>query len=120
MMTENKRTIQKYIRGFIEGDHPVILSCLRDDVIWDMPGYFHHEGKEAFDKEIANENFTGLPDISIIRMVEESDVVVAEGFVKAKMKNGVILDALFCDVFHMQDGKITHLTTYQVNREIAG
>ena len=28
----------------------------------------------------------------------------------------VILDALFCDVFHMENGKIKKLTTYQMNK----
>jgi hypothetical protein len=31
-----------------------------------------------------------------------------------------MLDALFCDVFQMQNGKIKHLTTYQMNKENKG
>ncbi len=115
-MTENKKTIQKYIEGFIASDHEKILSCLTDDVVWDIPGMFHITGKEAFDKEIENENFVGSPNIRIIRMVEEDDIVVAEGAVQSKMKNGDNLDAVFCDVFHMRDGKIKHLTSYLMNK----
>ena len=50
-MSENKQTVQKYMDGFVAGDHKMILSCLTDDVVWDMPGNFHLTGKQAFDKE---------------------------------------------------------------------
>ena len=115
-MTENKQTVSKYIDGFMASDHAKVLSCLTDDVTWFIPGAVNLSGKEAFDKEIENDNFVGSPTIEIIRMVEENDIVVAEGTVKCKMKNGGMLDALFCDVFHMQNGKIKHLTSYIMNK----
>ena len=115
-MSQNKQTIKDYIEGFIATDHQKILSCLTDDVTWYIPGAFNISGKEAFDKEIENENFIGSPTIEIIRMIEENDIVVAEGSVKSTMRNGGKLDALFCDVFHMREGKIKHLTSYLMNR----
>ncbi len=114
-MTENKKTIDKYLEGFRASDHEKILSCLTDDVVWEIPGMFSVSGKEAFDKEIENENFIGSPEIQIVRMIEEDDVVVAEGAVQGKMKDGGKLDAVFCDVFHMHNGKIKHLTSYLMN-----
>ncbi len=115
-LTENKRTVQKYMDGFSASDHEMILSCLTDDITWYMPGNFHLHGKAAFDKEIENENFVGSPTIAVTRMVEENDVVVAEGTVQGKMKAGGLLDALFCDVFLMEKGKIKQLTTYLMSR----
>ena len=115
-MSENKNTVQKYMDGFNASDHEKILSCLTEDVVWYMPGFFDLKGKEAFDKEIENENFVGKPVIEIVRMVEENDIVIAEGAVKAKMKSGEMLDAVFSDVFHMEDGKIKQLTTYLMNK----
>lgn len=114
-MQNNKEVVQRYMDGFNEGDHGKILSCLNDNIVWDMPGYFHLTGKEAFDKEIENDMFTGRPEIIIKRMTEENNVVSAEGSVKAMAKNGGLLDALFCDVFEMENGKISRLTTYQMN-----
>ena len=111
-MTNQKQTVEKYMDGFRSTDHEKILSCLNDDVIWEMPGFFYHEGKKAFDKEIENPNADGHPDISITRLVEEGNIVIAEGTVKAKMKDGNKLDAVFCDVFHFTNGKISKLTTY--------
>ena len=43
-------------------------------------------------------------------MIEESDVVVAEGNVRAARKDGGTLHAVFCDVFVMRNAKIAHLT----------
>jgi ketosteroid isomerase-like protein len=48
-------------------------------------------------------------------MVEENDVVIAEGTVRVAWKSGGFLEAVFCDAFEMEDGKIRRLTTYQVN-----
>lgn len=115
-MTTNKTTVEKYMEGFRRGDHAMILSCLTDDVTWYMPGFINIAGKDAYDKEIENDAFTGLPTITIMRMIEENDIVVAEGTVQAAFKAGGLLDAVFCDVFHMRGGLISHLSTYQMNK----
>jgi uncharacterized protein len=49
MMTENKQTVQKYIDGFMASDHELILSCLTNDITWEIPGMIHFSAKEAFD-----------------------------------------------------------------------
>lgn len=104
--------------GFIASDRAMILNCLADDIVWYMPGFFHLKGKQAFDKEIENDYFEGKPAIQILRLTEENNVVVAEGSVQCKIKKGGMLDALFCDVFEMEAGKIKRLTTYQMNKEM--
>lgn len=111
-MTENKRTIEEYMAGFRTTDHAAILSCLTDDIEWVIPGMFHSRGKAAFDKEIENDAFVGKPEITVTRLVEEADVVVAEGSVRTKRRGGEVLDLRFCDVFVMEAGKIRHLTSY--------
>lgn len=116
-MTLKKQVVEKYMEGFRNTDHEMILSCLTEDVIWEMPGYFHHEGITAFDAEIENPNADGHPEIEIINMVEEGNIVVAEGTVKAKMKDGSKLDAVFCDVFHFREDKICKLSTYLMMRK---
>jgi len=113
-MTENKRTVARYMAGFNNSNHEEILSCLSDAVVWEMPGAFHLVGREAFNREIENAAFVGSPEISITRMVEENDVVTAEGAVRCERKDGSFLNAVFCDVFAMENAKITHLTSYFV------
>ena len=111
-MSPNKQTVQKYMDAFTRSDHEEILSCLTDDIEWVMPGAFHLTGKDAFDKEIENDAFVGSPAIRVTRMTEEHDVVVAEGSVRCARRDGGFLNAVFCDVFLMQDAKIRHLTSY--------
>ena len=81
---------------------------------WVIPGFFHTHGKLAFDKEIENDAFVGSPVIGVTRMVEEDDVVVAEGTVRTQKKTGEILNLVFCDVFEMRNAKIRKLTSYLV------
>jgi len=113
-MTENKNTVERYMDGFRKSDHAQILSCLTDDVVWEMPGAFHLIGKEAFDKEIENPAFVGKPTIDIKRVTEENDVVIAEGKVRAQRAAGGSLNAVFCDVFTMRNAKIRRLDSYLV------
>jgi len=111
-MSPNKLTVRRYMDAFTRTDHAEILSCLSDDVEWLLPGVFHLRGKEAFDKEIENDAFIGSPTITITRLTEEHDIVVAEGIVRAARRDGGVLHAVFCDVFVMRETKIKQLTSY--------
>jgi len=111
-MTENKKTVERYMDGFNKWDHEQILSCLTDDVVWDMPGQYHWEGKAAFTKEITNEMFVGKPIVTTTRMIEENDIVIAEGTAQAMRKEGGVLYVMFSDVFEMRGGKIKRLISY--------
>ena len=113
----NKKVVEAYMEGFRKTDHAEILSCLTEDITWEMPGYFMLRGKKEFDGEIENDAFTGKPTITVTRMIEEGNIVVAEGEVQSKMKNGEMLDAVFCDVFHFCNDKIKHLTSYLMNKK---
>ncbi len=111
-VSKNKETVTKYMEAFNQQDHAKILACLTDDITWVLPGVYLHKGKAAFDKEIENEGFTGKPVIKVSRMTEEENVVIAEGTVQAKTKNGIIVNLVFCDVFEMENGLIKKLTSY--------
>ena len=108
----NKRTVEKYMDAFARSDRQQVLSCLTDDVEWVLAGVFHVHGKDAFDREIENPAFVGSPAITVTRLTEQGDVVVAEGRVRAARRDGGTLDAVFCDVFEMQDAKIRRLISY--------
>lgn len=111
-MSPNKIAAAKYMEAFTRSDHTAILSLLTDDVVWIMPGGFHLVGKEAFDKEIENNAFVGPPDITVTRVIEENDIVVAEGSVRSTRRDGGVLHAVFCDMFVMENAKIKLLTSY--------
>jgi len=111
-MSNNKETVVRYMEAFNQKDHAKILSCLTEDVTWELPGAYLHKGKAAFDKEIENEGFTGNPVIKVSRMTEENNVVIAEGTVQARTKDQAIVNLVFCDVFEMDNGLIKKLTSY--------
>jgi ketosteroid isomerase-like protein len=115
-VSDRKRVVEKYIDGFRAGDHDAILSCLTDDVTWSMPPLFELSGRAAFDDAIENDATPGLPRIELTRLVEEGDVVVAEGAVQTDLAAGGRVDARFCDVFHFRGDRICRLVTYQVDR----
>lgn len=116
MMTRNKRTIETYMDGFRATDREAILSCVTDDVVWEIPGMFRSEGRAAFNDHIVDPGFAGNPLITVTRMTEEDDVVIAEGTVVAPRDDGTLMSLAFCDVFEMQGGKIRRLTSYLVQK----
>ena len=111
-MISNKKVVERYMDGFNKLDHKQILSCLTDDVEWILPGVFHLKGKDAFDKEIDNPAFEGKPLIVITRMIEENNIVIAEGTVRAKKKDAEFMNLVFFDVFEMKTGLIKQITSY--------
>ncbi len=75
------------------------------------PGVFTVVGKEACARVIEHEAFVGSPTVTVTRMVEEADVVVVEGTVEHRKREGGVLDAVFCDVFELREARIERLTS---------
>jgi ketosteroid isomerase-like protein len=111
-MTENQKTVARYMDGFRKNDHAQILSCLTDDVVWDVPGAFSVRGKEAFDGQIEGEGFVAAPAIVVERVIEADDIVVAEGTVRTRKTDGTAVNLAMCDVFEMRGSRIQRLISY--------
>lgn len=111
-MTQSTETVERYLDGFRQADRSLVLSCLTDDVEWEIPGLFHVRGMEEFGKHIVDEGFVGKPTITVHRVIEANDVVVMEGSVRTQRQGGIVLNLAFCDVFDMRDGKIRRLISY--------
>jgi ketosteroid isomerase-like protein len=93
----------------------MILSCLTDDVVWDLPGFEQLVGKEAFDREIENPEFTGSPRLSLDRLVEEAGTVVAIGAGAATHTSGNEMRFASCDVVTFEaGGLVTRVESYVV------
>jgi ketosteroid isomerase-like protein len=116
-MSRNKDIVRTYIDGFRKSDHDQILGCLTDDIQWTVFGAFRLEGKAAYDAEIENPAFTGQPRITITRMVEENDVVMAEMTLEAQRATGETMRAAMGEVFVLRDGKIAERRAYVVELE---
>jgi ketosteroid isomerase-like protein len=105
-MSENTATVERYLDGFRRNDHAQILSCLTDDIEWTVFGAFHLTGKQAYDEAIEGPGFSGPPRLSVVRMVEQDDVVMAELTGEATRDTGEVLRMSMAEVFVMRGGKI--------------
>ena len=106
-MSQNIETVNTYLEGFRKNDHEQILSCLTDDIKWTVFGAFHLTGKEAYDKAIDGApEFIDPPELNVVRMVEQGNVVMAELTGMAKRAVGGDLRMSMAEVFVMRDGRI--------------
>lgn len=113
-MSSRTGVVDAYLDGFRRSDHAQILACLTDDIVWDLPGYTHLTGKDAFDREIENEEFVGSPILTVDRLIEGSDAVVAIGNGETTHKSGEVRRFAFCDVFTFAGDKICRVESYLV------
>lgn len=113
-MSSRKAVVETYFEGFRRSDHAMILGCLTDDVVWDLPGFRHLAGKEAFDGEIENPEFSGSPTLDVDRLVEEGDTVVAVGAGSGSRTSGETHRFAYCDVFTFAGDAIRRVESYLV------
>ena len=105
--SRNIQTVNAYLDGFRKNDHEQILSCLTDDIEWTVFGAFHLTGKEAYDKAIDGApEFIDPPELEVVRMVEEGDVVMAELTGSVARDSGEVMRMSMAEVFVMRNGKI--------------
>jgi ketosteroid isomerase-like protein len=113
-MSSRTDLVETYFEGFRRSDHNLILSCLTDDVAWDLPGFRHLVGKAAFDGEIENPDFEGSPKLIIDRLIESDDAVVAIGEGVAKPRAGEPFRFAYCDVFTFRGELVCRVESYLV------
>jgi ketosteroid isomerase-like protein len=106
-VSKNVETVSTYLDGFRKNDHQQILSCLTDDIKWAVFGAFQLTGKEAYDKAIDGApEFVDPPELEVVRIVEQGDVVMAELTGTAKRATGGEMRMSMAEVFVMRNGKI--------------
>jgi uncharacterized protein len=92
-----------------------VLGCLADDVVWEIYGQTTITGKDAFDAAIENEAFVGSPQLSLHRLVEEDDVVVAVGSGRMTPRDGDPISFVFTEVFTFTGDVVSRLETFHIN-----
>ena len=113
-MSIQKRVVEQYFDGFRRIDHAQILACLTDDVVWDVIGHIHLEGKEAFDGEIESENFAGSPSLDNDRLLEADNTVVAIGVGEGTFTSGEAFRFAYCTVFTFTGELVSKVESYIV------
>ena len=119
--SRNIETVNTYLDGFRKNDHEQILSCLTDDIEWTVFGAFHLTGKEAYDKAIDGApEFIDPPELEVVRMVEQGDVVMAELTGTVKRAAGGQVRMSMAEVFVMRDGKIAERRAWVIELKESG
>ena len=113
-MPARKDLVLEYHEGFRQSDHARVLACLTEDVVWDLPGFRHLQGKTEFDSEIENPDFKGSPTLFVDRLVEEGETVVAIGRGEGRHKVGGPFRFAYCTVFTFRDDLISRVESYVV------
>ncbi len=113
-MSDHKAVVERYFDGFRRSDHQAVLDCLTDGVVWDLPGFARLTGKDAYDREIENEDFVGSPELTVERLIEEGDTVVAIGRGETTHRSGERRRFAFCDVFTFAGDEIRRVESYLV------
>jgi ketosteroid isomerase-like protein len=106
-MSQNTATVELYLDGFRKCDHAQILSCLTDDIEWTVFGAFHLTGKQAYDEAIEGPGWVAPPQLEVVRMVEQDDVVMAELLGRVLREDGGTTRLSMAEVFVMRDGLIS-------------
>jgi uncharacterized protein len=109
----HKSVVERYMDAFGRGDHAQILTCLADDVVWVLHGYKTLRGKDAFDSEIKNAGLEGGLVVTVDRLIEEGDTVVATGSSVAETA-GERRELAFCELFRFSGETVSRLDTYHV------
>src|SRR5262245_55904316 len=112
-MSVHKRIVEKYMEGFRRGDHDLVLTCLADDVVWVLHGYKTLRGKDAFEAEIKGTSFEGGLVLTLDRLIEEGDTVVATGSSATETADDK-RELVFCELFRFSGEAVSRLDTYHV------
>ena len=72
---------------------------------------------ERYFDEIENDEFVGSPTLTVDRLIEAADTVVATGNGETTHKSGVLHRSAFCDVFTFAGNEINRVESYLVPLE---
>jgi uncharacterized protein len=75
----------------------------------------HPAGQAAFDGEIENDAAVGSPTLTLDRLIEEGDTVVAVGSGEMSLKEAGRVAFVFTEVLTFAGDRISRLETFHVN-----
>ena len=109
-MSRNK----EIVKALDSSDKARLASLLADEVEWvewvdGVPATGAiQRGKQAFLSNYGDDVLQG----KVTRMVEEGNVVVAEGDVRVTKKDGKKFTVHYCDIYELENGRVKRKSSY--------
>lgn len=114
-MGKNAHVVTRYMDCFGRQDWPGLIELLTDDVErWEIGAPAPTRGKAAVGADMQPGPEVARLESIVDRMVEEGDVVVAEGTVIVSKKDGKAITVRFCTLFEFEHSKIRKISAYTV------
>lgn len=108
MDSPHKQIVRKYIDGFNRLDDDQVQSCLGETMRWTLFGHYRLTGKSTDHKQINGPpGCKGPPRITIRRMVEEGDTVMAELLSEVDRIDGGMIRLAMAEIYVFEDGLIS-------------
>jgi ketosteroid isomerase-like protein len=114
MSNTNKQIIEKVNAAFAENNLEGFLENCKDDVKWTMAGEKIRTGVDTIRDWMKSMGEMEPPKFTVSNLVGEGDIVVANGDMNMKNKEGQTESYSYCDIYRFEGGKIAELTSYVV------
>jgi len=115
----NREIIIEFNNAFDKGSSDDIAKFISEDFEWHMLGDSIIKGKESLLKFFAEHPDMKVITVSKDYIIVDGDKASVAGEVKCTDKTGKIYDMYYCDVYELEEGLITKMISYTVNKEKA-
>jgi uncharacterized protein len=102
MSAQNKELVRRLSKGFETDDAEAILSCLADDIRWEVAGVF--TAKQLHHTE-------DTPTLRMNNEIAKSNTIAVEGTVEGKMKDITVFKAWFNKTYRLENEKIKEISS---------
>ena len=116
-MSDKNREIVKHANWLLtDGLYDEFVLLCADDIEWTLLGDSPTtmKGREAMRAFMASTSPEGSepPEFTVKNMIAEGEVVMSNGDMTMKSKNGGTVPYAYCDIYRFKDGKIAELLTF--------
>ncbi|HEV2316151.1 MAG TPA: nuclear transport factor 2 family protein [Thermoplasmata archaeon] len=112
-MTDRKRVIGQWAECFAQQDWKRMLTLFTDDIErWEVGAPNRTHGKAEFERDVLPGPEVARLGMQVDRMIEEGNVVVADGTAQVVKKDGATINIQFCDIFEFDGDKVRRITAY--------
>jgi ketosteroid isomerase-like protein len=108
---KNREIVQKVNEAFSNNDMEAFISYCAEDVKWQM-NTTAITGKSSIREEMAKNPFDLPPVITVKDIIADESGAACTGIVKMQSTKGEVSDAMYCDVYKIENGKINELSSY--------